>query len=136
MAERENAGQLTLSARRGFTLAELLVAMVLLIICAVGMGFSTMRFSRTVGDSALRSRAQSLADVQLAMARSWPAYGSLEMLSTTQYNTPADGLTRATSVVQDTTGGRNLKRVTVQIQSQVPGLLTPDVVRSITISAP
>jgi prepilin-type N-terminal cleavage/methylation domain-containing protein len=123
-------------SRDGFTLIELLVAVILLVICAVGMGASTARFSRTIGDSTLRSRAQSLADVQLAIARTWPTYGTLETLQETSYNQPVEGLLRTTTVVHDTTGLLNVKRLTVRVRSATIGALTPDVVRSITIAAP
>jgi prepilin-type N-terminal cleavage/methylation domain-containing protein len=122
--------------RGGFTLVELLVAMVLLIICALGMSFASMRFSQKIGDSTIRTRAQSLADVQIALARTWPTYGTLEDLQHTRFNTPVDGLNRATTVVMDTTGGINLKRLTVTISSVDPTVLQPDVVRSITLAAP
>jgi prepilin-type N-terminal cleavage/methylation domain-containing protein len=125
-----------LRSRRGFTLVELLVAMVLLIICALGMSFSSMRFSQTIGDSTLRTRAQSLADVQIAMARTWPSYPTLEDLQNSQYNLPVEGLLRTTAITSDTTGGQNVKRLTVTVRSAEVGALQPDVIRSITIAAP
>jgi prepilin-type N-terminal cleavage/methylation domain-containing protein len=122
--------------RSGFTLVELLVAMVLLIICALGMSFASMRFSQKIGDSTIRTRAQSLADVQIALARTWPTYGTLEELQGARFNSTVDGLNRATAVNADTTGGMNLKRLTVTISSVDPTALQPDVVRSITLAAP
>jgi prepilin-type N-terminal cleavage/methylation domain-containing protein len=124
------------ATRGGFTLVELLVAMVLLIICALGMSFASMRFSQKIGDSTIRTRAQSLADVQIALARTWPTYGTLEDLQAPRFNATVDGLNRATAVNVDTTGGMNLKRLTVTISSVDPTALKPDVVRSITLAAP
>jgi type II secretory pathway pseudopilin PulG len=122
--------------RAGFTLVELLIAITLLMACVVGMGMSSLRFSRTVADTSLRARAQALADAQIAMARTWPTWATLESLADAQYNAPLEGLTRTTGVVADTTGGRAVKRLTVTVRSARAGALAPDVVRSITVAAP
>lgn len=123
-------------ARAGFTLVELLVAITLLLACVVGMGLSSMRFSSTVADTSLRARAQALADAQIAMARTWPTWATLETLTGAQYNAPLEGLVRTTGVVADTTGGRAVKRLTVTVRSVRAGALAPDVVRTITVAAP
>lgn len=123
-------------ARQGFSLIEVMVALVILSVIAMGVNLGTARFTRTVADSTLRTRAQALADAQIAMARSWPTYTTLGNLSSATYNTGITGLTRSTTVALDTTGGRNVARVTVTVRSVVSGALTPDVVRSITIAAP
>lgn len=123
-------------ARRGFTLTELLVAIVLLGVCLVGFSMSSARFSRSVVDTTLRARAQALADAQIAMARTWPTYATLEELEDSTWNRGVEGLWRTTTVVLDTTDGRNTKRLTVTVRSVRAGLLRPDVVRGITVTAP
>jgi prepilin-type N-terminal cleavage/methylation domain-containing protein len=122
--------------RTGFTLIETMVALVILSVIALGVNLGTARFTRTIADSTLRTRAQALADAQVAMARSWPTYTTLGTITGAGYNTGITGLTRSTTVVMDTTGGRNSARVTVTVRSVVTGALTPDVVRTITIAAP
>lgn len=123
-------------ARRGFTLVELLVAIILLGICITGLAMSSARFSKSVVDTTLRARAQALADAQIAMARTWPTYASLETLALPAWNNGIEGLTRTTTVTADTLSGRNAKRLTVTVRSVRPGALAPDVVRSITVTAP
>jgi prepilin-type N-terminal cleavage/methylation domain-containing protein len=122
--------------RAGFSLIEVMVALVILSVIALGVNLGTARFTRTVADSTLRTRAQALADAQIAMARSWPTYSTLNSLTGPAFNGGVTGLTRTTAVAVDTTGGRNVSRVTVTVRSVVTGALTPDVVRSITIAAP
>jgi Tfp pilus assembly protein PilV len=113
-----------------------MVALVILSVIALGVNLGTARFTRTIADSTLRTRAQALADAQIAMARSWPTYSTLGNLAGAPYNAGVTGLTRSTAVAVDTTGGRNVRRVTVTVRSVVSGALNPDVVRSITIAAP
>jgi prepilin-type N-terminal cleavage/methylation domain-containing protein len=122
--------------RGGFTLIETMVALVIISVIALGVNLGTAKFTRTIADSNLRTRAQALADAQIAMVRSWPTYSTLGSLSGPGYNQGVTGLTRQTVVATDTTGGRNVARVTVTVRSVVTGALTPDVVRSITVAAP
>lgn len=122
--------------RSGFTLVELLVAMILLVACVLGLSAATARLSRTVGDSSLRSRAQAMADVQIARARSWPTYATLDLLQNASYNGTADGLTRSTLVTADTLSGHNVKRVRVIVESVNNAALQPSIVRTITVAAP
>jgi prepilin-type N-terminal cleavage/methylation domain-containing protein len=122
--------------RGGFTLIETMVALVIISVIALGVNLGTAKFTRTIADSNLRTRAQALADAQIAMVRSWPTYSTLGSLSGPTYNQGVTGLTRQTVVATDTTGGRNVARVTVTVRSVVTGALTPNVVRSITVAAP
>jgi prepilin-type N-terminal cleavage/methylation domain-containing protein len=122
--------------RDGFTLIETMVALVIISVIALGVNLGTAKFTRTIADSNLRTRAQALADAQISMVRSWPTYSTLSALSGAQYNQGVTGLTRQTVVASDTTGGRNVARVTVTVRSVVTGALTPDVVRTITVAAP
>ena len=111
------------AARKGFTLVE--------VVLALSMG--TTKFQRSVGDSNVRSRAQARADLQLAMARSWPTWSSLEALTGNAYNGSADGLVTSTSISVDTSRGQRIKRITVVVSS--PSMPLP-VRRSIAVAAP
>jgi prepilin-type N-terminal cleavage/methylation domain-containing protein len=122
--------------RRGFSLIEVMVALVVLSVIALGLNIGSAKLTRTVADSSLRTRAQALADAQIALARTWPTYATIGTLTAPAYNPTTDGLTRSTAVSVDTTGGRNVARVTVTVRSVRVGALTPDVVRAITIAAP
>jgi prepilin-type N-terminal cleavage/methylation domain-containing protein len=122
--------------RDGFTLIETMVALVIISVIALGVNLGTAKFTRTIADSNLRTRAQALADAQIALVRSWPTYTTLANLSGPTYNQGVTGLTRETVVARDTTGGRNVARVTVTVRSVVTGALTPNVVRTISVAAP
>jgi prepilin-type N-terminal cleavage/methylation domain-containing protein len=132
---RERAGG-RLDGRSGFTLVEVLVAMLLLTTVVVGLAMSTVVFSRSVADASGRTRAQAIADMQINRALVWPSYGTLTTLSTAAYNGSFDGYQLATSVSVDSTSRRNRTVVTVNVTSSVPGRLPTPVTRSITIAAP
>lgn len=121
------------AARRGFTLVEVVLALTLLSGVVLMLSMGTTKFQRSVGDSNIRSRAQARADLQLAMARSWPTWSTLESLTGSGYNGPLDGLTTTTAVSADTTGGRRIKRVTVTVSSSSMPL---PVKRTIAVAAP
>jgi prepilin-type N-terminal cleavage/methylation domain-containing protein len=122
--------------RSGLTLIEVMVAMVILATVVLAMGAGNSRMSQKVSDASGRSRAQAFADVQIGRARAWPTYATLSALAGAGYNTPSDGLSPSTVVAVDTTGGRNITRVTVTITGTgTSGLRTP-IIRSISIAAP
>jgi len=121
------------TGHRGFTLVEVVFALTLLSGVVLMLSMGTTKFQRSVGDSNVRSRAQARADLQLAMARSWPTWSTLENLTAGAYNTPADGLSTSTSVTADTSRGQRIKRVSVVVSS--PAMPVP-VRRSISVAAP
>lgn len=121
------------SSRRGFTLVEVVMALTLLSGVVLALTMGTTKFQRSVGDSNIRSRAQARADLQLAMARSWPTWSTLENLAAGAYNTTADGLATATTVSVDTSRGQRIKRVTVVVSSTSMPL---PVRRTISVAAP
>jgi prepilin-type N-terminal cleavage/methylation domain-containing protein len=124
------------TGRGGFTLIEVLVAMALLVTVVVGLSMSTVVFSRTVADTSGRTRAQSIADMQINRALVWPSYGTLPLLATAPYNGTVDGFTLTTNVSVDTLGQRDRTVVQVNVSSSVPGRLLVPVRRTITIAAP
>ncbi len=123
-------------SRTGFTLIEVMISLVILAGVVLAMGLSTTTLSRSVRDSDIRNRAQSVADMQIGRARAWPTYASLSLLSEARYNGTNNGLTSSTTVAVDTTGGMNFTKVTVRVTAVVSSNLPSPVSRSITIAAP
>jgi prepilin-type N-terminal cleavage/methylation domain-containing protein len=124
------------SARRsrgGFTLIEVVLALTLLSGVVLMLSMGTTKFQRSVVDSNIRSRAQARADLQLAMARSWPTWSTIENLTGGTYNATADGLTTVTTVSADTSGKKRIKRITVTVSAS--GMPVP-VKRTIAVAAP
>ena len=122
--------------REGFSLVEIMISMVILSGIVLAMGMSTTNFQRKVTDSGVRTRAQSVAEMQLGRARAWPTYSTLSQLSTTRFNGTSDGLTSTTTVSVDSTNKMNITKVTVTVTAVQSNLLPNPVVRSISIAAP
>jgi prepilin-type N-terminal cleavage/methylation domain-containing protein len=122
--------------RAGFTLVEVVVAMALLAGVVLSMALGTSLLSRSVVGASGRSRAQALADQQIARARVWPAYGTLSQLTTATYNGAVDGFTVATAVAIDSTSRQHITRLTVTVSSSNAALLPAPVKRTISIAAP
>ncbi|MBL0169451.1 MAG: prepilin-type N-terminal cleavage/methylation domain-containing protein [Gemmatimonadaceae bacterium] len=118
---------------RGFTLVEVVLALTLLSGVVLMLSMGTTKFQRSVGDSNIRSRAQARADLQLAMARSWPTWSTLESLTGGGYNGVVDGLTTVTAVSADTTAGKRIKRITVTVSAST---MPVPVKRTIAVAAP
>lgn len=122
--------------RRGFTLIETMIAMVILSSVVLSISVGTTRLTRAVGDANVRSRAFARADMIVSLARTWPDWNSLEMLATASYNAERDGFVSSTVITADTTRGRRIKRLQVTVRA-VPSTLMPlPVRRSISIAAP
>ena len=128
------------TSRLGFTLVELMVAVLLLGTVILGVGAATSRMSRVAVLSAQETAALDLAEERIAEVMADPAYDSLEVrYQEVESGLPgAPGLYRSTQVArvrQTMQTGRVLdfKRVTVRVEG--PGLLSP-VSRSTTRAAP
>lgn len=122
--------------RRGFTLIETMIAMVILSGVVLSISVGTTRLSRAVGDANVRSRAFARADMIVALARTWPNWNTLEALSGTAYNTERDGFVSTTVVTADTTRGQRIKRLQVTVRAVPAELMPLPVRRSIAIAAP
>ena len=121
---------------RGFTLIEVMIALVILGIAALSLMRVTSRMIRSVTDDRTRTIASASADARIAEVRAWPTYSTLEAkYAGTEANTPLTGLTRVTTVVR--TGGvgqpNDYKRVTVTVSGTQ---LSSNVTRTITIAPP
>lgn len=110
--------------RRGFTLIEVMVAMVILSIVLLGLGRFVASFTRAVGTSNVRTTATEVARSRIELARAEPRYDSL----VPKYGPPSAGadstgffgypfMRRRTVVVRDQSGtpARDFTRVTVVV---------------------
>ena len=118
------------SPRRGFSLIEVMIALVILGGVVLTMALGTTKFSASIRNSDVRNRAQSVADMQIGRARAWPTYSTLSQLSTERFNPAEDGLSSVT------TGGQSITRVTVTVSAAVTANLPVPIKRSIIIAAP
>lgn len=123
-------------ARRGFTLIETMIAMVILSGVVLSISVGTTRLSRAVGDANVRSRAFARADMIVALARTWPDWNTLETLTGSSYNMARDGFVSTTVVTVDTTRGSRIKRLEVTVRSVPDALMPLPVRRTIAIAAP
>jgi prepilin-type N-terminal cleavage/methylation domain-containing protein len=124
--------------RRGFTLIEIMIAMVILTIISVGLAKFVATFLHTVGTSTAKTVATAVAQEQLEMIRADPSYTTL----VTNYNNlttngfPGYGSMSRTTRVVRTTGNnprRDYTKVTVTVSEPTMG--TPVAV-TIVIGAP
>lgn len=126
-----------MATRRGFTLVEVLMALLILSLVLLALGTSTGGFLRTVSDADRSNAAIALAEDRIARIQLDPNYAALETnYQATETTLPGlPNYTRTTSIVR--VGGANQttdhKNVTVTVNG--PGLTAP-VSRSITVAAP
>ncbi len=123
-------------SRRGFTLIEVVFAITLLMGVVLALSMGTIKFRANVSDSNVRSRAQARGDMQVAMARTWPTWSTLENLTGAAYNETADGIITSTTVVADTLNGKRIKRITVTITSSPASAMPIPIRRMISVAAP
>lgn len=130
------------TARRGFSLVEIMVALTILSIIILGLANTTISFLHETTLDTVRVRAQSYADMKVAEVRSYPTYDQL-VATFNKSDTPESGFTRATVVVRDKTATtpcanpsgcpkNDIVRVTVTVSNA--SLSTP-VSRTISIAA-
>lgn len=123
--------------RRGFTMVEIMIALVILGAVVLGMATSTGRFMRQVSESDLENAALQLAEDRIQLVVLDPNYDGLETAyAGTETDFPTlEGFTRETMVTH--VGGRgravNHKRIMVTVNG--PGLDRP-LQRSATVAAP
>jgi prepilin-type N-terminal cleavage/methylation domain-containing protein len=139
MVPRGAAGLETgvLMTRRGFTLIEVMIALVILAVVVLATAQLTTTMVHTVVTSQQQDAAVELAQSRLAQIRADPGYAGLEgtyVATETTFPT-LPGFSRRTQILH--IGGVGLpldyKRITVTVNG--PGLLVP-VTRSVTVAAP
>ena len=125
--------------RKGFTLVEIMVALVILAVGILGISSSAGRIglvSATVERDAVA--LQSVED-RLAMVLLHPNYAKLDSLfSKTESNTPSSGLQRVTQVVRNQTTGPGGKIIdyTDIIVTVSGSVLSAPISRTQTVGAP
>jgi len=123
--------------KRGFTLIEIMIALVILALVVLGMATSTGRFIRVVAESDWQVAAIQLADDRIQTVLMDPNYAGLDTTYTaTESSFPTlTGFVRTTTISQVGGVGQttNHKRIVVTVTG--PGLSSP-VKRSATVAAP
>ena len=144
--ERDQLGTGVLMQHKtaGFSLIEIVIALVILSLVLLMLPVAGLNFTRTVFDSRRRNEANALADAWIARCRQDPNYDALDSIGTgkcrgTVNNLGTMNFTRTTTVAQDAavSGVANnlndYKRVTVVVTG---GGLTAPVSRTITLARP
>ena len=123
--------------RAGFTLVEVMLALVILSVVVLGVGATTARFLQVVTTSERSSAALQLVNDRLELVRLHPDYSTLDStFAGEEAGFPSlPDLRRVTQVVRfgGTGQATDFKRVTVTVSG--PGLLAP-VARTVTVAAP
>lgn len=123
--------------KRGFTLIEVMISLVLLTVVLLGLASSMGTFVRSVGSADRAAAAATAADDRIAAIQLHPNFGTVDSAFTgTESNLAGlPGYTRTTTFVR--VGGSNqandYKRATVTVTG--PGLTTP-VARTVALAAP
>lgn len=124
-------------SKQGFTLVEVMIALVILMVVVVGFMSTSSRLMHTVAINDRQEAAIRLAYDRIEMVRLEPRYTKLESLFVaTETSFPTlPGFTRVTamSLVGGPGQPTDHKKVTVTITG--PGLLAP-VKRTTTVAAP
>lgn len=123
------------SSTRGFTLIEVMIALVILSGVVLSIGAGTGRYLSSITRSRIRIQAASVADAQIATMRVHPDYTTLTAtFNGTVAGVPFPTYSRVTLVVR-TGAGTNADRTRVKVSVTGAHLATP-VVRYTTIAAP
>jgi prepilin-type N-terminal cleavage/methylation domain-containing protein len=130
---------LTVSDRRGLTLIEVIVALVILTSVLLGLARFAVGFTRGVTNADARTVAVNLVSQRISEVRAQPNYSGLETTyNGTESTIPGfPGYTRVTNIVR--TGGprptftNDYKTVTVSVTA--PGVAQP-ISKTVVVAAP
>lgn len=108
--------------RAGFTLIEMLIAIVVVVIVATSFARFAAQYSRSMGDSSLRLVATGVATGRLELVRADPRYTRLNDLygsSTAGGDTTGfpdyPRMRRITTLLRDQSGQRDFTTITVKV---------------------
>jgi prepilin-type N-terminal cleavage/methylation domain-containing protein len=121
--------------RDGFTLIEVMIALVILSAVLLTLAASTTRYLSIISKNRIRIQAGAVADARIAAIRVSPNYATLvAQFDGTLSNVPFQGYTRQTRVVR-VGEGTTADRTGVIVTIAGPQLPTP-VTRYTTVAAP
>jgi prepilin-type N-terminal cleavage/methylation domain-containing protein len=123
------------SSRHGFSLIEVMIALVILSGVLLSLAASTTRYLSIITKNRIRIQSGAVADAQISAVRVAPNYLTLtSQFDGTLANVPLPGYSRVTRVVR-TGAGTTADRTGVVVTVTGPQLPTP-VIRYTTIAAP
>ena len=124
-------------SQRGFTLIEIMIALVILTFVILGLGTATATALRVVTLSDRATAAIQLADGRIEEIQMDPNYNGLDTLyAGTESSFPdLPGYTRETVIVRVGGLGQTQDYKTVTVKVNGPGLSDP-ISRTITVAAP
>lgn len=123
------------SSRQGFTLIEVMIALVILSGVLLTLAASTTRYLSIITRNRIRIQSGAVADAQIAAVRVAPNYATLvTQFNGTLGNIPLPGYSRQTRVIRNGEG-TTADRTGVIVTVTGPNLPTP-VVRYTTVAAP
>jgi prepilin-type N-terminal cleavage/methylation domain-containing protein len=114
--------------RRGFTIIEILVAVVMLAVLATGVARFAGLFAKTISSSSTRVVAAGVANERLQLIRADPRYTSLVSLYYAGAGADTTGfpgyprMHRLTYVVRDQSGSPARDRTTITVKVIDPGM--------------
>ena len=122
-------------SRQGFTLIEVMIALVILSGVLLTLAATTTRYLSIIARNRIRIQSGAVADAQIATVRVAPNYATLvNQFNGTLADMPMPGYTRQTQVIR-TGEGTTADRTGVVVRVTGPQLTTP-VTRYTTIAAP
>jgi prepilin-type N-terminal cleavage/methylation domain-containing protein len=124
-------------SKNGFTLVEVMIALVILMVVVVGFLSTSGRLSHTVATSDRLEAAIRLAHDRLDVVRLEPQYAQLESLFVATETTfpTLPGFVRTTQIVRVGGPGQPTDHKKITITVSGPGLISP-VKRTGTVAAP
>ncbi len=121
----------------GFTMVEVMMALLVLTIVLLSLAGSTGGFLRTISASDRQAAAIGLAEDRIARIQMHPDYATLEAtFNATETSLPAlAGHTRTTTIVHVGGAGQTQDHMNATVTISGPGLATP-IARTVTVAAP